>query len=229
MNKRMRAAWVRCGVVTLSVLAFLLLAAPVEAKFKVKIKSTPKAPSATSVSKSHVPDVPKLHTKVETGPRIPNMNVTVTSHNRGFFQRLFNWVFFWRRPAPAPAPAVAPMAPAPTPGPVPPPAVAVAPAAPATPPVVVPIALPAAAPVSPVARGAVQDQEQGKEKAWEFPQVRAPKPEPIVKGYIVHLKNGRRISTIYYEDKGDQVVIPQHGGTFGLSKSLVARIEVVKE
>lgn len=229
MIKRMGAAWVRAGSVALAVLAVSLLAAPVEAKGKLKPKSAPKPSPAPVVNKpplpSSVPDVPKVQTKLETGSRLPPLNVTLTPPRRGFFNRFFDWIFWWRRPAPVPASAPPPVAPVPAS----PPAVAVAPAAPATPPVVVPVALPLAAPASPVARGTIQSQEQEKEKAWEFPQVRPPKPEPVVKGYIFHLKNGRRISTIHYEDKGDQVVIPQYGGTFGLSKALIARIEVVKE
>jgi len=227
MNKSIRSERVRIGVVALAGLAILLLAAPAEAKFKAKVKSTPKAPSAPSVSKPHVPDAPNMQTRVETGPRIPNVNVTVTSHNRGFLQRLLDWVFFWRRPAPAP------VAPAPAPAPVAPlaarpPAVAVTPAAPATPPVILPVALPAAAPAASTSSATAQGQGKELEKLPDLtPPI--PRPEPIVKGYIVHLKNGRRISTIHYEDKGNQIVIPQHGGTFGLSKSLVARIEVVKE
>lgn len=227
MNKSTRSAWVRVGVATLAVLAIVLVAAPVEAKFKVKLKSTPKAPSAPSVSKPHVPDAPNMQTKVETGPRIPQVNVSVTSRNRGFFQRLLDWVFFWRRPAPAPvapAPAPAPMAPLAAR----PPAVAVSPAAPATPPVIVPVALPAAAPSSPTSSATAQGQGKELEKLPDLTPS-PPRPEPVVKGYILHLKNGRRISTFHYEDKGDQVIIPQHGGTYGLSKSLIARIEVVKE
>ena len=222
MNKSMRAARVRTGVVAGAVLVLSLLAAPVDAKFKVKVKSTPKAASAPTVSKPHVPDAPNLQTKVEPGPRIPNVNVTVTPQNRGFVQRIWDWLF-GRRPAPAPAVAPTPVAPlASRPFPV-----AAAPAAPVPPPVVMPVALPAVAPASPGAPGTVKKQE--KEKELEFPTVQPSRPEPIIKGYIVHLKNGRRISTIHYEDKGDQVIIPQYGGTFGLSKSLIARIEIVKE
>jgi hypothetical protein len=226
MNKSRCAAWVRFGVAALAVLAILLVAAPVGAKFKVKLKSTPKAASAPSVSKPHVPDAPNMQTKVETGPRIPNVNVRVTSYNRGILQRIWDWLF-GRKPAPAPvapAPAPAPMAPLaarPT-------AVAVSPAAPATPPVIVPVAMPAAAPASPASSATAQGQGKELEKLPDLTPP-PPRPEPIVKGYIIHLKNGRRISTSYYQDKGNEVVIPQHGGTYGLSKSLVARIEVVKE
>ncbi len=225
MNKSMRAAWVRAGVVAGAVLVISLLAAPVEAKFKGKVKSTPKAASAPTVSKPHVPDAPNLQTKVETAPRIPNVNVTVTPQNRGFVQRIWDWMF-GRRTAPAPGVAPTPVAPlAARPFPV-----AAAPAAPVTSPVIVPVALPAVAPASPGAIATAQGQ--GKEKEIEkLPDFTPPppRPEPVVKGYILHLKNGRRISAIHYEEKGGQIVIPQHGGTFGLSKSLIARIEVVKE
>ncbi len=230
MKKSTRSAWVRFGVAALAVLAILLVAAPVGAKFKVKLKSTPKAASAPSVSKPHIPDAPNMQTKVETGPRVPRVNISLTSQNRGFFQRIWDWLFGRK---PAPAPAVAPVSPTPTPGPAAPlaarpPAVAVSPAAPTTPPVIVPVAMPAAAPGSPPSSATAQGQGKELEKLPDLTPP-PPRPEPIVKGYIIHLKNGRRISTSYYEDKGNEVVIPQHGGTYGLSKSLVARIEVVKE
>lgn len=239
MRTNMHAAWVRAGLVALAVLTTLLLAAPVEAKFKVKTKSTPNTPSAPSVSAPHVPDAPKVQTNtVETGLRIPQVNVSVTSRSRGFFQWIWDRVF-GRKPAPAPTPAVAPVTPAParapvastpTPVPVPPSAVTVAPAAPAKPPVIVPVALPAAAPSAPGAQATLQNKEtEATDKLPEFPTVEPSKPEPVVKGYIVHLKNGRRIPTVHYEDKGRQVVIPWYGGSFGLSKALIKRIEVVKE
>ncbi len=237
----MHAAWVRAGLVALAVLTTLLLAAPVEAKFKVKTKSSPKAPSAPSVSAPHVPDAPKVQTNtVETGLRIPQVNVSVTSRTRGFFQWIWDRVF-GRKPAPAPTPAVAPVIPAPAPAPVAsapkpvsvrPTAVAGAPPAPASAPVpvVVPVALPAAAPSAPGAQATLQNKEtEATDKLPEFPTVEPSKPEPVVKGYIVHLKNGRRIPTVNYEDKGRQVVIPWYGGSFGLSKALIKRIEVVKE
>ncbi|HSD51110.1 MAG TPA: hypothetical protein VLG48_06840 [Candidatus Methylomirabilis sp.] len=210
---------VRFGVVALAALAILLVAAPAEAKFKIKLKSTPKARSAPSVSKPHVPDAPNMQPSVETGPRLPRVNVALTSQSRGYFQRIWDWLF-GRKPAPAAAPA----GPMPAPAPVPPSAVA----APATPPVILPVALPAAAPASPASSATAQSPGKELENLPDLTPP-PPRPEPIVKGYIIHLKNGRRISTSYYQDKGNEVVIPQHGGTYGLSKSLVARIEVVKE
>jgi hypothetical protein len=238
MRKNMHAAWTPAGLVALAVLAILLIAAPVEAKFKAKVKSGPKAPSAPSVSMPHVPDAPKPQTDFDRALRIPRVNVSVTSQTRGYFQRIWDWLF-GRRPAPAPTPAVAPatpaprpapVAPAPAPAPAPPSAVAVTPAAPGTAPVIVPVALPGAVPPAPGAQAALQDKEgKAPDKLPELPTVEPSKPEPVVKGYIVHLKNGRRIPTIHYEDKGRQVVIPWYGGTFGLSKSLIKRIEVVKE
>jgi hypothetical protein len=230
MIKNIRFAWVRYAVAALAVLAILLVAPSAEAKFKVKLKSTPKARSAPSVSKPHVPDAPDVQTKVDTGSRIPRMNISLTSQNRGFFQRIWDWLF-GRKPAPTPAPA--PVAPAPAPAPMAPavarpPAVGVTPAAPAPPPVLVPVAMPAAAPAASASSATAQGQGKELEKLPDLTPP-PPRPEPIVKGYIIHLKNGRRISTAYYQDKGNEVVIPQHGGTYGLSKSLVARIEVVKE
>jgi hypothetical protein len=236
MSKNYNAPWVRAGIVAFAVLGILLLAGSAEAKSKLKLKSAPKTPTPSSVSTPHVPETPKPQTKAETGPRIPQVNVSVTSQSRGLFQRIWDWVF-GRKPAPAsapgsvPTPAVAPVASSPTLATVPPSAVVVAPAAPAKPPVIVPVAVPAATPASPAAPAAVTSREEKPKKLeeLEFPTIQPKKPEPIVKGYILHLKNGRRISTFYYEDKGDQVVIPQHGGTYGLPKSLISRIEVVKE
>jgi hypothetical protein len=92
----------------------------------------------------------------------------------------------------------------------------------------VPVAVAATAPASPAPSATAQSQIKELEKLPDLTPP-PPRPEPIVKGYILHLKNGRRISTAYYQDKGNEVVIPDHGGTYGLSKSLIARIEVVKE
>jgi hypothetical protein len=96
--------------------------------------------------------------------------------------------------------------------PVPGPLVAVpAPAAAPTPvpAPVVPVVLPAPDPAAPV-------------PGWRR-QVWSPR------GYVLHLKNGSAIPVGFYQDKGDQVVIPQYGGSYGLSKSMIARIEEVKD
>ena len=50
-----------------------------------------------------------------------------------------------------------------------------------------------------------------------------PKPRPA--GYVLHLTSGRSISVGYYEEKGDQVVIPMQMGSYGFPKSSIARIE----
>jgi hypothetical protein len=230
MNQSTRSAWVGFGVATLLVLAISAVAAPGEAASKVKLKSTPKAAPTPPVSKPHLPDASTMQTKVEPAPRIPQVNISVTSQNRGVFQRIWDWLF-GRKPAPASSPS--PAAPAPAPFATvaaPPSAVAATPASPMRPPIAVPVpvAVAATAPASPAPSATAQSQIKELEKLPDLTPP-PPRPEPIVKGYILHLKNGRRISTAYYQDKGNEVVIPDHGGTYGLSKSLVARIEVVKE
>lgn len=218
----------RSTLVAFGVLAALLVVAPpVEARFKFKIRSTPKSSSAPSVSKPHVPsptpEAPKALSKVNAGGSVSGPEVSVTLQRRGFFDRILDWVF-WRRPAPAPAP----VAPAPaTPSPVPVPAVAAAPTLPAKTPTIVPVALP---PVAHSSFGA-QGGDPGKEKEQQAntPPAWQTRPTPVIKGYILHLTNGGRVSVAYYQEKGDEVVIPQHSGTFGLSKSMIARIEEVKE
>jgi hypothetical protein len=44
-------------------------------------------------------------------------------------------------------------------------------------------------------------------------------------GYILHLTNGRSIPVAMYEERGDQVLVTQAQGTYGLPKTLIARIE----
>ncbi len=51
------------------------------------------------------------------------------------------------------------------------------------------------------------------------------KPAPKPSGYILHLTNGRSIPVSNYEEKGDQVLITQRQGSYGLPRSLIARIE----
>lgn len=217
----------RGAVVAFGVLAALLLVvSPVEARFKIKIRSTPKSPSAPSVSKPHVPsptpEAPKALSKVDAGRSASAPQVSVAPQSRGFFDRILDWVL-WRRPAPAPV-APAPVAPAPA---APPPVVAAAPAPPATAPVVVPVALPAAAPSTLGAQGSGPGQE--KERQANTPPAWQTRHAPVIKGYILHLTNGGRVSVAHYQEKGDEIVIPQRSGTFGLSKSMIARIEEVKE
>ncbi len=200
-----------------------LTASPAEAKFKIKFKSTPK-PSPSTLSKPHIPaprpDAPKARTNVGTASRAPVGVSAPLADNRGFFRRVWDWVL-WRRPAPAPAPQPAPQA------------VATAPAAPG---VVLPVIPVRAAPGQspPGAQATGQDQEKEKRRASSLEEslqkvaMKAeprPQPAPTPTGYTLHLTNGRTISVAAYEDKGDQVVIPQVRGTYGLHKSLIAKIE----
>lgn len=213
MNKWVQSSWGRGAGLTVGVLTVLLLApGPVEARFKIKFRSSPKAPSAPTVSKPHVPspssNLPKPHTKVETGRPLPGPQVSVAPPSRGFFQRMFDWIL-WRRPAPAPAPVA--------PAPAAPPVVAAKPA-PATPPLVLPVALPAVASSPPAAQG-----------AGNTPPALDSPPAPRIKGYVLHLTNGRSIRVPFFQEKGGQLVIPEQAGSYGLSKSLVARIEELRE
>jgi hypothetical protein len=67
----------------------------------------------------------------------------------------------------------------------------------------------AGAPSSAAAAGALQR---------EAPPVKPP-------GYVVHLSNGRALSTEGYRESGDQVVIEGKQGSYSLPKSLVRKIE----
>ena len=44
-------------------------------------------------------------------------------------------------------------------------------------------------------------------------------------GYILHLTNGRTVSVASYEEKGDQLVIASPGGSYGVHRLDIARIE----
>lgn len=220
MNNRAQSPRGRGMGMTVAVLAVLMFAVgPVEARFKIKFRSSPKPPTVPPVSKIHVPspssNLPKPQAKLETGRPLPSPQVSVAPPSRGFFQRFFDWLL-WRRSAPAPAPVV--------PAPVAPPAVAARPA-PATPPVVLPVALPAVAPSPPAAQSPGPSTEGHTNS---FPAQDNP-PAPRIKGYILHLTNGRTIRTPYFHEKGGQVVIPEQAGSYGLSRALVARIEELRE
>jgi len=218
----------RSAVVAFGVLAALLLVdPPAEARFKIKLPSMPRPRSAPSVSKPHVPsptpEAPKALSRVEAGRSVSAPQVSVAPQSRGFFDRILDWVF-WRRPAPVPV-APAPAAPSPTP----PPVVAAAQAPPTKAPNVVPVTLPSATPSALGVQGSSPAPGQEKEGQANTPPAWQTRPAPIIKGYVLHLTNGRRISVAHYQEKGDEVVIPQRSGTFGLSKSMIARIEEVKE
>lgn len=230
MNKRTHPPWERGAVLAFGILAALLLTvAPVEARFKIRLRSTPKSPSAPVVSRPHVPSpapsVPKAQAnKLEVGRVASAPQFSVASQDRGFFQRILDWIL-WRRPAPAPAvtPALAsPVAAAPSPPA--PPVVAAAPAPPSAP-LLAPGTL---APVAPFPLR-VPDTAGGQEKQPNAVQTLHTQRTPVIKGYILHLTNGRTIPVAHYEEKGGEVVIPQRAGSFGLSRSSITRIEEVRE
>jgi hypothetical protein len=94
---------------------------------------------------------------------------------------------------------------------------------------VVPVTLPSATPSALGVQGSGPAPGQEKEGQANTPPAWQTRPAPIIKGYVLHLTNGRRISVAHYQEKGDEIVIPQRAGTFGLSKSMITRIEEVKE
>jgi hypothetical protein len=67
-------------------------------------------------------------------------------------------------------------------------------------------------------------QASRSRRAAASPQARDTAP-PQPRGYVFHLTNGRTISVAHYEDRGEQVVISQRAGSYGLPKSIIARIE----
>jgi hypothetical protein len=58
---------------------------------------------------------------------------------------------------------------------------------------------------------------------------RSSRREATARGYAIHLKNGNMIPVPIYEDTGDEIVIAVYGGSYGLSKSLIARIEEIRD
>jgi hypothetical protein len=83
-------------------------------------------------------------------------------------------------------------------------------------------------PAALVPAGTVQAEEKDK-GATAAPGPGWRRQEWNARGYVLHLKNGSAILVGFYLDKGDQVVIPQYGGSYGLSRSMIARIEEVKD
>lgn len=47
--------------------------------------------------------------------------------------------------------------------------------------------------------------------------------------YLIHLKDGRAITTHEYREEGDQIKIQQHGGVVGISKEDVVSIEKIDD
>lgn len=241
MGLNVRSRWSRVFLGTLGVLAVLALAAPsAEARFKVKISSTPKPHATPTVSKPHTaapkPDAPKAPTGIETASRVSVQVASRAPDNRGFFRRVWDWLL-GRKPVPAPQ--------------APPQAVATAPTAPATPGVVMPVVpVRMAAPLPPGVQPPGLEPEKDKQRAGGMDErlqklsarietetrtkqtaagsgLSSAQGQPALRpsGYILHLTNGRSIRVAYYEERGDQVVIPQMQGSYGLHKSLIARIE----
>jgi len=66
------------------------------------------------------------------------------------------------------------------------------------------------------------DREQ---EAGGAAQGKPDRPAPKPSGYVLHLTNGRTIPVASYEEKGDQVLVSQPQGSYGLPKTLIARIE----
>lgn len=244
MKRNAGCRWDRVAIGALGVLAMVALAIPsAEARVRVSIRSTPKPHVAPSVSIPRVPSpapgAPKVQLNAPSGRPVSVSAPSAVPARRGFFGRTWDWLL-GRRPAPAPAPQVAQAVPA------------AAPAPRTIPNIVLPVpsGRPGSAPVPPTA----QDQEkQGAAGAGrnvsmaaavkqafgtreaEAGQRSVGRPAALASGagtpaskpsgYVLHLTNGRRIPVANYEEKGDQVLIEQRQGTYGLPKSLIARIE----
>lgn len=225
-TQSIRRAW--GAAAGLGVLACLLLtASPADAKHKTKLPDTRNSAPAPCTPQAHPTTTPldafKASTKADPARPSATPEAPVNNRSRGFFARMLDWAL-WGKPAPAQVqatPQAPPQVPSVAPGSGPP-------AAQARPPrpsvsVPAPVAEPEIAwlsvPVAPAVLSGVP------------PRVRARpnRQEVSVRGYVIHLKNGNRIPVAIYEDTKDEVVIAQYGGSYGLSKSLVARIEEVRD
>jgi len=225
-TQSIRRAW--GAAAGLGVLACLLLtASPADAKHKTKLPDTRNSAPTPCTTQAHptisAPDASKASTKADPARPSTAPEAPVNNRSRGFFARMLDWVL-WGKPAPAQVratPQAPPQVPSLAPGSVPP----AAQARPPRPSVSVParVAEPELAwlsvPVAPAVLSGVP------------PRVRARpnRQEVSVRGYVIHLNNGNRIPVALYEDTKDEVVIAQYGGSYGLPKSLVARIEEVRD
>ncbi|HYB72723.1 MAG TPA: hypothetical protein VED18_05070 [Candidatus Sulfotelmatobacter sp.] len=224
----------------LAILAMLALAVPsVEARVRISIRSIPKPHPSVPVGRVHAPDAPKVNLKAPAARSISAPLASAAPAKRGIFGRFWDWLR-GRKPEVTPAVQVANAAPPPTPA--------------AAPNIVVsiPSARPPAAPAAPAAPPAGQAPEQDARRAAGLGGAAAPagaaaaaagsvnptpaaaqafgaqgaqRPAPRIYGYILHLTNGRSIAVARYEERGDQVMIPQPGGAYGLPRSSIARIE----
>ncbi len=247
MERNAGSRWIRPATAALGVLAVVALAVPpAEARVRVSIRSTPKPHLSPSVPKprvpSHAPEAPKVHLNTPSGRPVSLSAPSTAPARRGFFGRTWDWLL-GRKPAPAPAPQVAQAAPAAAP----------APAATTTANIMAPVpsGRQSAGPGSPT----VQDQEKQRapgagtnmsmavavKQAFGTREAEAAqrngarpaalasaaeKPAPKPSGYILHLTNGSRIPVAQYEERGDQVMVAQQQGSYGLPKSQIARIEM---
>jgi len=225
----------RISMGMLGALAVLALMAPsADARFKPKTRVAPKVHVGPNLARphtpSHGPELPKAAKSAEAsrGVSASKPPHSVAVEKRGFFQRFSDWLF-GRKPPVARAPtAPAPARPLSVPAVVTRAVPAPAAASPAPAPVM-PIVLPPAAATTPLSQPKGQASEEQKkltDKQFATVPVAEPsQPKPRPTGYVLHLTNGRSISVGYYEEKGDQVVIPMQMGSYGFPKSSIARIE----
>jgi hypothetical protein len=224
----------------LGMLAALALAVPsADARVRISIRSVPKPRPSIPVSRVHVREAPKVNLSAPGARSISGVPGSVAPVQRGVFGRFWDWLR-GRKPEVTPAVQVAHAAPTPAPA--------------AAPNIVIPIPS-ARPPANAAASGpppAGQGQEQDARRAaglggapapagapagaateaglaaaaqQAFARQGAEKPAPKPAGYVLHLTNGHSIPVAQYVEKGDQVLIPQRAGSYGLPRSSIARIE----
>ncbi len=238
----------RAAIGALGVLAVVALAVPpAEARVRVSIRSTPRPHVSPSVPKPHVPEAPKVHLNVPSGRPVSVSTPSAAPAQRGFFGRFWDWML-GRKPAPAPAPQVAQAAPAPANVVVPFPSVQPSGGPAASLPRAHGLpqdqdaqrtATPGGAPAAATTAGgpniaAALNQAFGTQEAQAAQRngarpvaltSAAERPTPKPSSYVLHLANGSRISVPQYEERGDQVVVAQRQGSYGIPRSQIVRIE----
>lgn len=255
MDTRVGRRWSRVVLAAVVVVGIVTLSVPsVEARARVRSRSGSSLSSAPSVSKPHVPsrapDAAKPHVASPGGSSVSLSVPSVPADNRGMFRRFWDTLLGRTPPpAPAPAPQVAQSATGagrlssargaaagvglagaeqaagqPAHGQ---PAVAALGGNPsllgATAGAVAGSMLPASADPS-ADKAAAEARARIDRQASLGPRKQEATPR-TPNGYILHLTNGRSVSVAAYEEKGDQLVIPWQGGSFGLHKLDIARIE----